>query len=200
MTPKTTMAPPPDMSRAATDTEKLTVLTRLFAAYPCRAPSDFRLVKTAYMQAMEGVCQWALFEAERLINQNALGHGFMPSPAEIRGVIDRVMKPVLERERRAAAERRRYAWPEDETPPPDEAALARMRERYRQLCRWRETNNPDSPRAEPPPPRPPRQVPDYSKERIEVSDALRRSLTAKEAVTGKPHSPEWEKETDHDGG
>lgn len=170
----------PDTSRAATDTEKLTVLTRLLAVYPCRAPSDFRLMRHSYLQAMEGVCQWGLFEAELRINQNALGHGFMPSPAELRGVIDRVMKPVLERERRAAEERRRYAWPEDKTPPPDEAARARMRERYRQICRLREANTPDTPRAEPPPPpRPPRQVADYSQERIEITDALRRKLKVK---------------------
>lgn len=138
-------------------------------------------MKPAYMQALEGVSQWALFEAERRINQNALGHVFMPSPAELRGVIDRVMKPVLERERRAAEEARRYTWPEEgASPRPDEAARARMRERYRQFCRWREANNPESTRVEPPP-RPPRQVPDYSRERIEISAALLRTLKAKEA-------------------
>ncbi|WP_370050545.1 hypothetical protein [Sinorhizobium fredii] len=158
----------------------MTVLTRLFAAYPCRAPSDFRLVKPAYMQAMEGVCQWALFEAEKRINQGSLAHSFMPAPSELRREINRVMEPF----RRAAAEARRYRWPEDSSPPPDEAAQARMRERYRQFCRWREANNPDSPRAEPPPSRPPRQVPDYSHERIEISAALRRTLKAKESFAG----------------
>ncbi len=182
MTPKTIVTARQDISRQATDAEKLTVLTRFLAVYPCRAPTDFRLMKPAYMQALEGVSQWALFEAERRINQNALGHAFMPSPAELRGVIDRVMKPVLERERRAAEEARRYAWPEDETPPPDEAARARMRQRYRQHCRWREANNPDTPRAKPTPPRPPRRIPDFSEERIEISDALRRKLKAKNAT------------------
>ncbi|RVP07343.1 hypothetical protein CN083_15745 [Sinorhizobium meliloti] len=170
----------PDISRLASDTDKLGVLTRLLAAYPSRTPKDFRLVKPAYLQALESVSQWALFEAERRINQNALGHGFMPSPSELRGEIDRVMKPILERRRRAAEEARRYAWPEDESPRPDEAARARMRERLRQVCRWREANPPDSPRAKPQPPRPPRQIPDYSQERIEITDALRRTLKAKE--------------------
>ncbi|MGR9158571.1 hypothetical protein [Rhizobium leguminosarum] len=113
---KTTPAVRPDLSRAATDTEKLTVLTRLLAVYPCRAPSDFRLVRPAYMQALEGVGKWALFEAERRINQNALGHPFMPTPAELRREIDHVMKPFRERERRAAEEKRRYEWDEDGKP------------------------------------------------------------------------------------
>ncbi|WP_454265073.1 hypothetical protein [Sinorhizobium fredii] len=125
----------------------MTVLTRLFAAYPCRAPSDFRLVKPAYMQAMEGVCQWALFEAEKRINQGSLAHSFMPAPSELRREINRVMEPF----RRAAAEARRYRWPEDSSPPPS---------------------------------RPPRQVPDYSHERIEISAALRRTLKAKESFAG----------------
>ncbi|WP_327209665.1 hypothetical protein [Rhizobium leguminosarum] len=115
-TPKTTPAVRPDISRAATDTEKLTVLTRLLAVYPCRAPSDFRLVRPAYMQALEGVGKWALFEAERRINQNSLNHPFMASPSELRGEIDRVMKPFRDRERRAAEEKRRYRWEEDEKP------------------------------------------------------------------------------------
>jgi len=137
-------------------------------------------MKPAYMQALEGASQWALFEAERRINQNALGHAFMPSPSELRGEIDRVMKPILERQRRAAEEARRYAWPEDGSPRLDEAARARMRERFRQHCRWREANLPDSSRAKPQPPRPPRQIPDYSQERIEITDALRRTLKAKQ--------------------
>ncbi len=93
MTASNLPAAQPDICRTATDSEKLTVLTRLFAAYPCRTPSDFRLVRPAYMQALEGVCQWALFAAERRINQNCLGHAFMPSPSELRAEIDRVMEP-----------------------------------------------------------------------------------------------------------
>jgi hypothetical protein len=170
----------PDISRLASDTDKLGVLTRLLAAYPSRTPKDFRLVKPAYLQALEGVSQWALFEAERRINQNALGHGFMPSPSELRGEIDRVMKPVLERRWRAAEEARRYEWADDDSPRRDEAAMARMRERYRQHCRWREANIPESPKANPQPPRSPRQIPDYSQERIEITDALRRTLKAKQ--------------------
>lgn len=153
------------------------MLSSLLAAYPCRVPSDFGLVRRAYMQALEGVCQWALFEAERRINQGSLRHGFMPSPSELRGEINQVMEPI----RRAAEETRRYNWPEERSPQPDEAARARMRERYRQLCRWREANIPDSPRANPSPPRPPRQIPDYSEEPVEITAALRRTLEANES-------------------
>ncbi|AJD41276.1 hypothetical protein RGR602_CH01945 [Rhizobium gallicum bv. gallicum R602sp] len=175
------------------------MLTRLLATYPCRAPSDFRLVKPAYMQAMEKVSQYALFEAERRINQNALGHGFMPSPSELRGQIDHVMEPFLERERRARAEAKRYAWPREieGSPRLDEAARARIRELHRQYRAWREVNHPESTRAKAPP-KPPRQIPDYSEEQIEITDALRRALKAKEAVTKnlssaserrRPHEP-----------
>ncbi|WP_171049316.1 hypothetical protein [Rhizobium sp. MHM7A] len=132
-TPKTTPAVRPDISRAATDTEKLTVLTRLLAVYPCRAPSDFRLMKPAYMQALEDVGSWALMEAERRINQNSLGHPFLPTPAELRAEIDRVMEPFRERERRAAQERRLYQWPEEPralpAPAGDPEAVAKWRAR-----------------------------------------------------------------------
>jgi hypothetical protein len=158
----------PDIYRPASDTEKLTVLTRLLAAYPCRTPSDFRLVKPAYMQALEGVGQWALFTAERAINQNALHHPYMPSPSEMRGQIDRAMEPFRERERRAQAEARRYAWPERLGVAQDEATRARIREGFRQL----RANYPAPPGPRPPP-RPP---PDFSQEPVEISDALRRTL------------------------
>ncbi|TBD22977.1 hypothetical protein [Rhizobium ruizarguesonis] len=180
-TPKTLPMAQPDISCPATDTEKLTVLTRLLAAYPGRTPSDFRLVRPAYMQALEGVNQWALFEAERRINQNALGHGFMPSPSELRGQINRVMEPILERERRAAIEARRYRWPEDKSPPPDEAARARIAECNRKFQCWHEANRADFPRAQHPPPRPPKQISDYSHEPVEITDALRRTLKEKAA-------------------
>ncbi|MBB4194883.1 hypothetical protein [Rhizobium aethiopicum] len=66
--------------------------------------------------ALENVSQWGLFEAERRINQGALSHGFLPSPSELRREIDRVMEPFRERERRAAEEKRRYLWAEDDKP------------------------------------------------------------------------------------
>ncbi|MDH6273541.1 hypothetical protein M2311_003631 [Rhizobium leguminosarum] len=131
MTESNLPAAQPDISRAATDTEKLVVLTRLLSAYPCRTPSDFRLVRPAYMQALEDVGQWALFEAERRINQNSLGHAFMPSPSELRREIDRVMEPFRERARRAAEERRLYQWPEEPralpAPAGDPEAVAKWR-------------------------------------------------------------------------
>ncbi|RWX27246.1 hypothetical protein EHH54_33860 [Rhizobium leguminosarum] len=136
-TPKTLPAVCPDITRAATDTEKLTVLTRLLAAYPCRMPSDFRLVRPAYMQALEGVGKWALFEAELRINQNALGHPFMPTPAELRREIDRAMEPFRERERRAAEEERRYRWVEDDKP----RALPAPTGDPKAIAKWRSRRN-----------------------------------------------------------
>lgn len=191
--PKILPTTQPNVSRLASDTDKLTVLTRLLAAYPNRAPSDFRLIKPAYLQALEGISQWALFEAERRINQNALGHAFMPSPAELRGEIDRVMEPFRERERRAAEEERRYAWEEGPAVRHDEASRARilegfrkLRERYPGLTRTR------------PPPKPRQQIPDYSQERIEITDALRRTLNGKGAVNIK-QSPANQIEGGHHG-
>ncbi len=127
------------------------------------------------MQALEGVSQWALFEAERRINQNSLGHAFMPSPSELRGEIDRVMEPLLERERRAAEERRRYACAEGARVIHDEASRARVIKLYHD---WRA--GPNGPSGTRPPPRPPPQVPDYSQEPVEISDALRRMLKAED--------------------
>ncbi|ASY58452.1 hypothetical protein [Sinorhizobium sp. CCBAU 05631] len=127
------------------------------------------------MQALEGVGQWALFEAERRINQNALGHAFMPTPSELRAEIDRVMEPFRERERRAAEEARRYAWEEGPPVNNDEATRARIIEGFRQLVTRLQGAS-----GVRPPPRPPPQVPDYSQEPIEISDALRRTLKAKD--------------------
>ncbi|WP_106795301.1 hypothetical protein [Rhizobium sp. H4] len=137
MTASNLPASRPDISRAASDTEKLVVLTRLLAAYPCRMPSDFRLVRPAYMQGLEGVGKWALFEAERRINQNALGHPFMPTPAELRREIDRAMEPFRERERRAAEEKRRYKWDEDGKP----RALPAPKGDPEAIAKWRAMRN-----------------------------------------------------------
>ncbi|QFI65231.1 hypothetical protein EKH55_0357 [Sinorhizobium alkalisoli] len=123
--------------------------------------------------ALEGVSRWALFTAEKQINQGSLGHGFMPSPSELRREIDRVMQPFRERERRAAEERRRYGWPEEPAVIHDEASRERILKGFRQL----RANHPVSQKTPPPPPAP--KIPDYSRERIEISAALRRTLRAK---------------------
>ncbi|PND26788.1 hypothetical protein CN933_13660 [Sinorhizobium sp. M4_45] len=127
------------------------------------------------MQALEGVSQWALFEAERRVNQNALGHAFMPSPAELRGEIDRVVEPFRERERRAAEEARRYASKEGPPVNHDEASRARIVEGFQKL----RATYPGLARTRPSP-KPPQRIPDYSQERIEITDALRRTLKARE--------------------
>ncbi|MBB2709762.1 hypothetical protein N2597_07540 [Rhizobium sophoriradicis] len=73
-------------------------------------------MRRAYLLALEGVGQWALFEAERRINQNSLGHPYMPSPAELRGEIDRVMAPHVAARRREAEAAHRYKWADDDKP------------------------------------------------------------------------------------
>ncbi|CAN7518564.1 hypothetical protein LJR235_003564 [Pararhizobium sp. LjRoot235] len=163
----------PDVSRAASEAQKLAVLACLFAAYPSRAPNDFTLVRRAYLMSLEGTTEWGLFEAERAIYQGSLGHPYMPTPSELRREIDRLTKPHLERQRRAQMEQRRYAWPEELGAPHDDAARARIAEGFRKL----RANFPAPARTQPLP-RPP---PDYSQERVEVSDALRQTLREKQS-------------------
>ena len=50
------------------------------------------LDRAAYYLALEGVTRHGLATAVRKIMQNALGHGFMPSPPELRGQCDKAME------------------------------------------------------------------------------------------------------------
>ncbi|MDH7787674.1 hypothetical protein QBD01_003701 [Ochrobactrum sp. 19YEA23] len=54
----------------------------------------------AYMKALDGVTKHGLERAVDNILRGSLGHGFMPSPPELRLQCDEVMRPIREAEAR----------------------------------------------------------------------------------------------------
>jgi len=75
----------------ATEADKAAALASL-AGLPSRVTSSEGLDRAAYYLALEGVTRHGLATAVRKIMQNALGHGFMPSPPELRGQCDKAME------------------------------------------------------------------------------------------------------------
>lgn len=113
----------PDVWTLATDGDKLDRLTMLSTSLGMRMPTDKKMLRAAFLIALDGVTLWALDQATRAILQNALGHPFMPAPPELRGLCDKAMVPhVEERERgrqaaiREAARARHRALPAPEAP------------------------------------------------------------------------------------
>lgn len=73
---------------------------------PMRALANPEAEKMAYQMALDGVTKHGLDTAVRNIMAGALGHGFMPSPPELRIQIDEVMRPLKEARARDQKERR----------------------------------------------------------------------------------------------
>ncbi|MEQ1941935.1 hypothetical protein ABMA32_05860 [Mesorhizobium sp. VNQ89] len=72
----------------------------LLSVLPARPAHDPQLNKAAYYIALEGVSGFALRSAVKRILQGSLGHGFFPSPPDLRLQCNQVMEPyVLEMQR-----------------------------------------------------------------------------------------------------
>lgn len=67
---------------------------------PTRALGNPDAEKMAYMKALDGVTKHGLERAVDNILRGSLGHGFMPSPPELRLQCDEVMRPIREAEAR----------------------------------------------------------------------------------------------------
>ncbi|TBF29308.1 hypothetical protein [Rhizobium ruizarguesonis] len=100
----------------ATHADLMDALRFLANALPGRQPVDMQLMLGAYEVALEGVSRWGLAQATREILRGSLGHGFCPSPPELRREVDRVMVPHVAARRREAEAARRYKWDEDNKP------------------------------------------------------------------------------------
>ncbi|MGX5708249.1 hypothetical protein [Brucella lupini] len=68
----------------------------LTSVLPSRAMENGEAEKLAYKKALVGVTKFGLETAVDNILRGSLGHGFMPSPPELRMQIDAVMKPILD--------------------------------------------------------------------------------------------------------
>lgn len=71
-----------------------------------RALANPEAEKMAYQMALDGVTKHGLDTAVENILRGSLGHGFMPSPPELRIQIDEVMRPIKEARARDQRERR----------------------------------------------------------------------------------------------
>ena len=106
-----------DVWTLATDNDKLKALAS-FAGMPAQrsiSPEQADIVDASYFKARESVTRYGLAQAVEAILQNKLGHGFFPSPPELRGQCDRAMEW---HEREAERIRRREAIERDREPPP----------------------------------------------------------------------------------
>ena len=77
----------------------------------------------AYFIALEGVTRWGLAEAIKAILKGALGHGFMPSPPELRRQYETAMGPVYRQMQAAKA----HADREPSRPAVDHSPEARAK-------------------------------------------------------------------------
>lgn len=91
--------------RTVTKQDLMAALGRM-RMLPTRATDDPSALFEAYVTAMDRVLVEHLSEAVTAIMQGALGHGFFPSPPELRIQSDRIRQAELERERRIAQARR----------------------------------------------------------------------------------------------
>lgn len=78
----------------------------LLSSLPSRASDSDRVNVAGYYMALDGVSKFALETATKQIMQGSLGHGFMPSPPELRIQCNLVMQPIREANAREARERR----------------------------------------------------------------------------------------------
>ncbi len=90
---------------------EITQALSLLRSLPRRATDtgQGKLNLEAYFIALEGVTRWGLSEAIKAILKGALGHGFMPSPPELRRQYEVAMKPVYDQWQRANREAREMA-------------------------------------------------------------------------------------------
>lgn len=100
----------------ATHADRVDALRVLANALPGRQPVDMQLMLGAFEVALEGVSRWGLAQATREILQGSLGHGFLPSPPELRREVNRVMSPHVAARRREAESAHRYKWDDDDKP------------------------------------------------------------------------------------
>jgi len=108
----------------------------LLSVLPAREARDPHVNKAAYYLALEGVSAFALKGAVKSILQGSLGHGFFPSPPELRIQCKKVMEPFeWEMERR-----RRQRQRDSERPPTvihseaEKASVARIYASFLASC------------------------------------------------------------------
>lgn len=112
---------------------------------PTRALANPEAEKMAYQMALDGVTKHGLDTAVKNIMAGSLGHGFMPSPPELRRECDCVMKPILDarawdaRDQKIRAEMAADMKRASDTEVRDEAFRERQRKRMEMFHRSMKT-------------------------------------------------------------
>src|SRR6185369_2154007 len=124
-----------DVWTQATEGDKLKALASL-AGLPSRVTSSAERDEATFFVALDNVTRWSLFEAVRMVLQNALGHGFFPSPPELRGLCDKAMEHHREMRRRIERrEKMRINQPRT-LPPLTDEEKARQAARKQAFDAW----------------------------------------------------------------
>lgn len=95
----------PDVWKLATRQEKIAAMLSL-TGLPSRKSISPEVEVESYMVALEKVTRYSLIKASKSILQGALGHAFLPSPAELRLQCDKAMAPFNEQREREHRKKR----------------------------------------------------------------------------------------------
>lgn len=90
---------PRDTTTRATEEQVLQALALLSTSLPYRDGADGDLRTQAYIAAMQGVTRYGLNIATQAALRGEHGSRFFPSSAELRGLYEAAMRPVIEQRR-----------------------------------------------------------------------------------------------------
>lgn len=166
-------------SKSITKFEKLSEaeILRILAALvslPQRDSLAPALNAKAYAIALEGISRATAQAAVKRILQGALDHVFFPNPVELR----KVCEAVIGDEQREQMRRARQRWDDDQPSADYVPPTAEMKARVQALLKangfrtWEDGKLVAGGTIVPPE----RKVPDYSRDSVEISPALRKSL------------------------
>lgn len=96
-------------------------------------PGTEDIVRDAMYRGLSGVTKYGLEQAVNAVLQNKLGHGFFPSPPELRGLCDKAMEHHIAMRERIQRRERIAAERIPERRPLTEAEKERQRERMKRF-------------------------------------------------------------------
>lgn len=126
--PSTPSIMTPMNTASASLKHKLTILKAMAVSLPMRQSVDWKTIEAGYLTALDGATRYGLDMAHKACMQGRHGHGFMPSPPELRAQHDKAMAPLYE----AAAREMRAKRIEAERTPQPPPLTTEQRQRHDQ--------------------------------------------------------------------
>jgi len=125
----------PTLARRRASEQDILAALCAMEGLPRRALDDAEMALAGYLVALEGVAAADLAEAVRRVLRGELGHAFLPSPPELRIVVDRARRDAeAPRLKLAATARLREQLADRRRTEPDAETKARVAARYAQFC------------------------------------------------------------------